>query len=118
MVLLPIISWSAIRAAALAIHTAIVILSWNDWWRLIHALLLWLCSLNVNLAAQNVRVLHVLDKILGYGLVFECNKSKTTRLLRVDVLENDCTLNWSKLLKVLSQVVIVQFEIKAANEYL
>jgi hypothetical protein len=48
---------------------------------------------------------------------FECNEAKSSALSIVYIFENYCIDHFSKLVEVLSQFLIGEFEIKSANKY-
>lgn len=79
---------------------------------------LWFSAFNVDFAAENIRMPHIVDQILGHCFVFEHDKTESARLASVDVLENDGVLNLTKLREMLEHIVLRQFEVQTAHKNL
>lgn len=62
-------------------------------------------------------MLHILNQMLSNGFIFEGDEAEAAGLSSIDILKNNSTLNWSKLLEMLSQFIIVEFKIKSTDKY-
>jgi len=83
---------------------------------LVAALVLRLGLLDIDAPAVNLSHGVILDKILSDRLVSEGHEAETTGRPSVDVFENNCVMNFTKLHKVLLKFLARQFEIESTDE--
>lgn len=86
-------------------------ISWQLVSSLLHLSLFYVDSSSVNLSDRVVP-----NEIFSDVFFTETNKAKASRLPSINVFENDCVNNFSKLTKMFFQLFICQFKVESANK--